>query len=80
MYKLIFILKKLLNQLLQIENSDGTMETITVPNGMHQMMIQGSNGEPQVLQVLSLKDASTLSKAMAAMNEVKSDDQSMLDS
>lgn len=56
------------------------METITVPNGMHQMMIHGSNGEPQVLQVLSLKDASTLTKAMAAMNEVKSDDQSILDS
>lgn len=68
------------NLTLQIENSDGSMETITVPNGMHQMMIHGANGEPQVLQVLSLKDASTLTKAMAAMHEVKTDDQSMLDS
>lgn len=51
------------------------METITVSPGMHQMMIQG---EPQVLQVLSLKDATALTKAMNAMNggggiEVKED-------
>lgn len=50
------------------------METITVPNGMHQMMIQTSNGEQQVLQVLSIKDASALSKAVAAIQEIKSDD------
>lgn len=52
---------------LQVENGDG-METITVSPGMHQMMIQG---EPQVLQVLSLKDAQMLSKAMGV--EVKED-------
>lgn len=44
------------------------METITVSPGMHQMMIQG---EPQVLQVLSLKDAQMLTKAMGV--EVKED-------
>lgn len=53
---------------LQVENGDGGMETITVSPGMHQMMIQG---EPQVLQVLSLKDAQMLSKAMGV--EVKDD-------
>lgn len=36
---------------------------------MHQMMIQG---EPQVLQVLSLKDAQMLTKAMGV--EVKGED------
>lgn len=41
---------------------------------MHQMMIQGPPGtEPQVLQVLSLKDATALSKAMAAI-DVKHED------
>lgn len=51
-----------------MDNGDG-METITVsPGSMHQMMIQG---EPQVLQVLSLKDAQMLSKAMGV--EVKDD-------
>lgn len=48
------------------------METITVSPGMHQMMIQG---EPQVLQVLSLKDAQMLSKAMGV--EIKDDDEKM---
>lgn len=57
----------------QVENGE-TMETITVGPGMHQMMIQGPPGsEPQVLQVLSLKDASVLTKAMAAIGEVKDD-------
>ncbi|XP_019526117.1 DNA-binding protein Ewg isoform X4 [Aedes albopictus] len=56
-----------------VENGE-TMETITVGPGMHQMMIQGPPGsEPQVLQVLSLKDASVLTKAMAAIGEVKDD-------
>lgn len=59
---------------LQFENGDG-LETITVSPGMHQMMIQGPPGtEPQVLQVLSLKDATVLSKAMAAMSDVKNED------
>lgn len=57
-----------------MENGDG-LETITMSPGMHQMMIQGPPGtEPQVLQVLSLKDATVLTKAMAAMNEVKNED------
>uniref|UniRef100_A0A336MD93 CSON015445 protein n=1 Tax=Culicoides sonorensis TaxID=179676 RepID=A0A336MD93_CULSO len=66
--------KLALKKEIHIENGDGQLETITVPNGMHQMMIQGANGEHQVLQVLSLKDATSLTKAMAAMSEVKSDD------
>lgn len=52
------------------------METM-VPTGMHQMMIQGSGNEPQVLQVLSIKDASALSKAVAAITEVKSNERSL---
>lgn len=51
------------------------METITVSPGMHQMMIQGPPGtEPQVLQVLSLKDATALTKAMQAMQDIKTED------
>lgn len=57
-----------------MDNGDG-METITVSPGMHQMMIQGPPGtEPQLLQVLSIKDATVLTKAMASMNEVKQED------
>lgn len=60
-----------------MENGDG-METITVSPGMHQMMIQGAPGtEPQILQVLSIKDASMLTKAMAAITEVKDEDEKM---
>ncbi|GAB0089760.1 DNA-binding protein Ewg [Sergentomyia squamirostris] len=60
---------------IKVENGEG-METITVSPGMHQMLqIQGAPGtEPQVLQVLSLKDATVLTKAMAAITEVKGDD------
>lgn len=47
------------------------METITLPSGMHQMMIQGPNNEAQVLQVLSIKD---VSKAMSSIAEIKSAD------
>lgn len=47
------------------------METITLPSGMHQMMIQGPNNEHQILQVLSIKD---VSKAMASITEIKNDD------
>ncbi|XP_055636040.1 DNA-binding protein Ewg isoform X5 [Toxorhynchites rutilus septentrionalis] len=64
---------------MQVENGE-TMETITVGPGMHQMMIQGAPGtEPQVLQVLSLKDASVLTKAMAAMGEVKTDETTIIE-
>lgn len=56
------------------------METITVGPGMHQMMIQGPPGtEPQVLQVLSLKDASALTKAMAAMGEANKDEATIIE-
>ncbi|XP_035783881.1 DNA-binding protein Ewg-like isoform X5 [Anopheles albimanus] len=62
-----------------VENGE-TMETITVGPGMHQMMIQGPPGsEPQVLQVLSLKDASVLTKAMAAMTEVKGEEATIIE-
>lgn len=57
----------------QVDNGDG-LETITMSPGMHQMMIQGPPGtEPQVLQVLSLKDATVLTKAMSAI-DVKNED------
>ncbi|XP_050096059.1 DNA-binding protein Ewg isoform X4 [Anopheles aquasalis] len=62
-----------------VENGE-TMETITVGPGMHQMMIQGPPGsEPQVLQVLSLKDASVLTKAMAAMTDVKGEEATIIE-
>uniref|UniRef100_A0A1A9WFQ9 Nrf1_activ_bdg domain-containing protein n=1 Tax=Glossina brevipalpis TaxID=37001 RepID=A0A1A9WFQ9_9MUSC len=48
----------------EVENGD-QLETITVSPGVHQMMIQGAPGqEPQVLQVVSLKDGTLLSKAV----------------
>lgn len=54
------------------------METLTVtPGGLtaHSMMIQGSGGEPpQVLQVLSLKDAAVLTKAMQGITDVKTEE------
>ncbi|XP_043659348.1 DNA-binding protein Ewg-like [Drosophila teissieri] len=59
-----------------VENGD-QLETITMSPGMHQMMIQGGPGqEPQLVQVVSLKDATLLSKAMEAINSgnVKSED------
>lgn len=47
-----------------MDNVEG-LETITMSPGMHQMMIQGAPGtEPQMLQVLSIKDANALTKAM----------------
>ncbi|XP_030572865.1 DNA-binding protein Ewg isoform X1 [Drosophila novamexicana] len=61
---------------MQVENGD-QLETITVSPGMHQMMIQGGPGqEPQLVQVVSLKDATLLSKAMEAINSgnVKAED------
>lgn len=54
------------------------METLTVtPGGLttHSMMIQSSgNDQPQVLQVLSLKDATVLTKAMAGIADVKTEE------
>lgn len=54
------------------------METLTVtPGGLttHSMMIQSSGGDaPQVLQVLSLKDATVLTKAMQGITDVKTEE------
>lgn len=66
-------------QVPKVEPSSGeNMETLTVtPGGLttHSMMIQGSgNDPPQVLQVLSLKDATVLTKAMASMADVKTEE------
>ena len=62
-----------------MDNGEG-METITVSPGMHQMMIQGPPGtEPQVLQVLSIKDATVLTKAMAAISDVKHEETTILE-
>ncbi|KAL1399307.1 hypothetical protein quinque_016050 [Culex quinquefasciatus] len=62
-----------------VENGE-TMETITVGSGMHQMMIQGAPGtDPQVLQVISLKDASVLTKAMASIGELNKDDGTIIE-
>ncbi|XP_018802991.1 PREDICTED: DNA-binding protein Ewg isoform X8 [Bactrocera latifrons] len=61
---------------MQVENGE-QLETITVSPGMQQMLIQGAPGtEPQVLQVVSLKDATLLSKAMEAITggNVKAED------
>ncbi|XP_067638819.1 DNA-binding protein Ewg isoform X7 [Eurosta solidaginis] len=61
---------------MQMENGD-QLETITVSPGMQQMLLQGAPGtEPQVLQVVSLKDATLLSKAMEAITggNVKAED------
>uniref|UniRef100_T1GXT4 Uncharacterized protein n=1 Tax=Megaselia scalaris TaxID=36166 RepID=T1GXT4_MEGSC len=56
------------------------METITVSPGMHQMLMQGSNGnEPQVLQVVSIKDATLLSKAMEVITSGKADEIQMIE-
>lgn len=67
-------MKNLFYLFIQVDNGDG-LETITVHgSGMHQMMIQGPPGtEPQVVQVLSLKDAAALSKVISGM-EVKTED------
>jgi len=58
-------------------NSSDGMETLTVTQGglnTHTMMIQNSEGQPQVLQVLSLKDATVLTKAMASIADVKTEE------
>lgn len=59
-------------------NSGDTMETLTVtPGGLttHSMMIQSSGSDPpQVLQVLSLKDATVLTKAITGISDVKTEE------
>ena len=63
---------------MQVEPSNGdNIETLTVTPGIntHTMMIQGSGGDaPQVLQVLSLKDATVLTKAMQGIADVKTEE------
>lgn len=57
-----------------MDSNGEPMDTISMGPGMTQMMIQGPAGtEPQVLQVLSLKDATALTKAMQAMGDVKAE-------
>lgn len=59
---------------MQVDSNGEPMDTISMGPGMTQMMIQGPAGtEPQVLQVLSLKDATALTKAMQAMGDVKAE-------
>lgn len=58
-------------------NSTDNLETLTVTPGLttHSMMIQSSGTDaPQVLQVLSLKDATVLTKAMAGITDIKTED------
>lgn len=61
-----------------MEPSSGEgMETLTVTPGLttHSMMIQSSGSDtPQVLQVLSLKDATVLTKAMQGITDVKTEE------
>ncbi|XP_053621486.1 DNA-binding protein P3A2 isoform X3 [Plodia interpunctella] len=49
--------------LVQVEQNGETLEAISMGGGVAQVMLQGG-GEAQVLQVLSLKDANALTKAM----------------
>ncbi|XP_069361496.1 DNA-binding protein Ewg isoform X5 [Maniola hyperantus] len=55
--------------LVQMEQNGEGLEAISMGGGVAQVMLQG-NGETQVLQVLSLKDATVLTKAM---QQVKSE-------
>lgn len=59
-------------------NNGDNMETLTVtPSSLtaHSMMIQSSGTDaPQVLQVLSLKDATVLTKAMQGITDVKTEE------
>nr|ANA11556.1 nuclear respiratory factor-1/DNA-binding protein Ewg isoform [Dastarcus helophoroides] len=66
-------------QVPKVEPSNGdNMETLTVtPSNLtaHSMMIQSSGSDtPQVLQVLSLKDATVLTKAMQGIADVKTEE------
>nr|XP_036227827.1 DNA-binding protein Ewg isoform X13 [Bactrocera oleae] len=75
--QLVFIYSSTTNFIPGIVENGEQLETITVSPGMQQMLIQGAPGtEPQVLQVVSLKDATLLSKAMEAITggNVKAED------
>ncbi|XP_039759295.1 DNA-binding protein Ewg isoform X5 [Pararge aegeria] len=54
--------------LVQVDQNGETLEAISMSGGVAQVMLQG-NGETQVLQVLSLKDATVLTKAMQVKSE-----------
>ncbi|KAJ0182245.1 hypothetical protein K1T71_001614 [Dendrolimus kikuchii] len=54
--------------LVQVEQNGETLEAISMGGGVAQVMLQ-SGGEAQVLQVLSLKDATVLTKAMQVKSE-----------
>ncbi|XP_068627041.1 DNA-binding protein Ewg [Battus philenor] len=54
--------------LMQVEQNGEAIEAISMGGGVAQVMLQGS-GETQVLQVLSLKDATVLTKAMQVKSE-----------
>ncbi|CAH0727647.1 unnamed protein product, partial [Brenthis ino] len=53
--------------LVQVEQNGEGLETISMGGGVAQVMLQG--GDAQVLQVLSLKDATVLTKAMQVKSE-----------
>lgn len=52
---------------LQVDQGGEGLEALSMGGGVAQVMLQGG-GEGQVLQVLSLKDASVLTKAMVFLN------------
>ncbi|CAG4958400.1 unnamed protein product [Parnassius apollo] len=54
--------------LVQVDQNGETLEAISMGSGVAQVMLQGG-GEAQVLQVLSLKDATVLTKAMQVKAE-----------
>lgn len=49
----------------QVEQNGEALEAISMGGSVAQVMLQGG-GEAQVLQVLSLKDATVLTKAMVS--------------
>ncbi|CAK1602496.1 unnamed protein product [Parnassius mnemosyne] len=57
--------------LVQVDQNGETLEAISMSGGVAQVMLQGG-GEAQVLQVLSLKDATVLTKAMQVKAERES--------
>nr|BAN21110.1 DNA-binding protein Ewg, putative [Riptortus pedestris] len=56
------------------QNSD--VETLAV-GATHQIVMSSNGSEPQVLQVLSIKDAAALTKALAQQPEMKTEDTSL---
>lgn len=53
-----------------MEQNGETLEALSMGGGVAQVMLQGvQGGDAQVLQVLSLKDATVLTKAMQVKSE-----------